>query len=203
MNNKGIKAVSTAIVDPIILDTNTAREDVDLFLFGLFIENGIPDAGNSPNSLRILLEKMSDGAILRGGLMFYENDIKILPGCCSWLEEWSETVENIMHRKHVWLGHDPYPTIEYTDSSVIIWSDDIGRSGSAETKDDLKKIEYTYDEINDQLAQVKIDIKEFIEFPYCERLNEIDSSISDNLVFATKKWLNIDYFTMNRLYINT
>jgi len=219
---KGINAISTAIYinapnwlcisdndandknnkneSYIVLNRGTTKNEVDLFIFGLFCRNEIPFNDNSKESLEHLIERFNtDNIILSGGLMFYDGKTKILPSCCAGLEQWAEAVDDILNRKSPWLGHDPYPTIEYEDNSAIVWSDDYaGWSGDhlgifdpPKPKSELQSIEFTNDELACSLAQLKIDIKEFITVPFCNRLKEIDSSISDFLTSAALKWLAI------------
>ena len=203
---KGINAISNAIYSNspswlctannesyIILNKDSTSQEVDLFILGLFCYNSITFTDNSKESFRNLIEMFSiDRVILSGGLMFYDGDTKILPSCCAGLEQWAEAVDNISHQNSPWLGHDPYPNIEYKDNSAIVWSDDyLGLFGLPKPKDELQSIEFTNDELNHSIAQLKTDISEFISIPFCSRLKEIDNSIVDSLTSAALKWLGL------------
>ena len=177
----------------IILNKDTPRQDVDLFIFGLFVYNEIPLTDNSKESLRHLQNRfIPDEIALSGGVMFYDGDVKILPGCCAGVEQWREVVEDISNKKEIWLGHDPYPTIEYKDNSIIVWSDDYSGVYSSMPKSKLQSIAFTNDELNDLFAQLKADIKEFIAMPLDKRLKEIDYCISESLTSCVMEWLNIN-----------
>jgi len=207
LKGKGIKIISNAIYigapgwlcisdnkEFILLDGNTTKQEVDLFLFGIFIYNSsICITDNSSESLQNLLDAFnSDEVVLSGGPLFYENDTRILPSCCCGLEQWHEVVTGICNKRNVWLGHDPFPVIEYGDNLTTIWSDDcLGIYGAAKPKDNLNSIEFLVDGLDCCLDKLRGDIKAFVTIPFCNRLNEIDHYMADDLMFAVMKWLNI------------
>jgi len=208
IHNKGIKLVSTSIYinppswleipnydeDYLVLDKDVTREEVDLFLLGLFIYNYIPFTEDSEASIQNLLKALTDGIVLGGGLMFFEGDKKILPSCCCGLEQWQEAIEDISQKIGVWLGHDPMPIIEYQEHSILVLSDDYNKpSCPVKSKSDLVCIEFSTTELECFLAQIKDDIKDFFEIPFRKRLNEIDSNNSDRVVSAVMAEFDVFY----------
>ena len=123
--------------------------------------------------------------------MFFEKDKKILPSCCG-LEQWEEVVNNLSHRKGVWLGHDPTPVVEYQEHGIIVWSDDYNESlSSAKLKKDLVSIEFSINDLDRSVVQVRDDIKKFFDIQLRKRLNEIDSSNSNKVVLAAMAGFNV------------
>ncbi|QQO10571.1 hypothetical protein [Breznakiella homolactica] len=203
MNGKNIKIISNSIYcnapnwlnisnnkEYIILSKSTTKQEIDLFLFSLFVYNNISFTDNPKKSFQNLINGFDkEEVVLGGGLMFCNNDVEILPSCCCGLEQWQEVIADISHRKTVWLGHDPFPTIEYKDNSIIVWSDDcLGIFGSAKSKSDLQSIEFTNGEVISSLAQLEIDVSEFITIPLYGRVKEIGSHVSEALMAALMKW---------------
>jgi len=205
MGDKGIKAVSTSIyinapswleipngnTSYFELSKNATKENVDLFLFSLFIYNDIPLSDNSSSSISNMCYHFNttNGVALGGGLMFFEGAKRILPSCCCGLEQWAEIVDNISHKKEVWLGHDPTPIVVYQEDSILVWSNDYREKAHIEPKSDLINIEFSRTDLEYCFAQLKTDIREFLEIPFSKRLNELDKINSDRLLSVVMKWL--------------
>lgn len=204
MGDKGIKAISNSIFvnSPdwldisenskyIVLSKETMKSEIDLFVFSLFVYNDVPFNENPSDSLQNLINKLHENEIiLGGGVMFYDSSKRILPGCCCGLEQWRDIINNILQKKEPWLGHNPYPIIEYKEDYMVVWSDDyLGLYGDAKTKSSLQHIEFTNSDMEHFISQMKIDIEEFITKPFYDRIREIDEYISDEFVSAIKQWL--------------
>jgi len=200
--NKGIKPVSTSIFvtppswleisdynkDYLVLNKDVIRNEVDLFLLGLFEYNDIPFVEDSKASIQNLYNRLTtDGIVLGGGLMFFEGDNRIIPSCCCGLEGWQEVVDDITHKRGIWLGHDPTPVIEYNENGILVWSDDY----TTELKSDLTCIGFSAIELERSITQARDDINKFFEIPFRNRLNEIDDSSSDKVVSATMREFNV------------
>lgn len=107
-----------------------------------------------PSATETLKNFLSDSFVLPGGLQFLEDGIqKVVPGCCSGLEDWRDWLE-VPSGKGVWAGHDPTPNIEFINGIIRIWED--------EKAEDVGFIEFEYDEIRALLEKVKFDLEGFV-----------------------------------------
>jgi hypothetical protein len=96
-----------------------------------------------------------DGFVLGGGLRFLEDDqVKIVPGCCSGLENWHEWLDVPHGNNEVWAGHDPWPEIEYSENIVRIWQD--------KKSEGVSYIEFSRIEMEIHIEKVKLDLQEFL-----------------------------------------
>lgn len=92
---------------------------------------------------------------LPGGLQFLENDIaKVVPGCCSGVENWRDWLDVPYGKNTVWAGHDPTPWVEYFDGGLRIWQD--------EKSEETAFIEFTTDEMETALRKAENNLKGFL-----------------------------------------
>ncbi len=97
-----------------------------------------------------------DRFVLSGGLLFKENnEIKVAPGCCGGLEDWTDWLDVVNGKVDIWTGHDPESFIEINDGKVKIWHDK--REKATE-----KPIEFTVEEMFKKLQHVEKDLKDFL-----------------------------------------
>jgi hypothetical protein len=125
-----------------------------------------------------------EGFVLEGGLLFKEEDeIKVGPGCCSGLEDWSDWF-GVSHGKvDIWTGHDPQSLVEINDGVIKIWND-------RETKDEKQSIEFTVDEIIEKLQNVEKDMKDFL-YRLGQWTKEIEPELEKQVVSHFAKNMNI------------
>lgn len=126
------------------------------------------------------------GFVLSGGLLFTENDkIKVGPGCCCGLENWHEWLEVPSGKHQIWTGHDPESLIEINDGTIKIWQD-------RDKKDEEFSIEFTVDEMNEKLAKVERNLKDFL-FRLGQWTKYIEPSLENQVVkhFAENMNINI------------
>ncbi len=206
MNNKGTKAISNSIhfktprwlkkfdtrnIDYIELSKNASKKEIDLFLIGLFGYNSVDFGTNPQIGFRNLIYEFNIGYILLGGgILFYDNEKKILPSCCCGLEVFKEILQAINNKQSPWMGHDPYPVFEYTSKKIIVWSDDcIGIYKDKKPKDNLIFIEFDKEELKNNLLNIENEIKEFIEVPFYNSFKELSSKFADELSSCLLSWL--------------
>ena len=90
-----------------------------------------------------------------GGLQFVEDGVaKVVPGCCSGLENWREWLDVPYGQKMIWAGHNPTPWVEYFDGGVRIWED--------EKSDEIQHIEFSQEEMELLLKKTETDLKGFL-----------------------------------------
>ena len=111
--------------------------------------------------------------ILPGGIMFCNKEIMIGPSCCCGLEDAQAIMQAISDKKYPWLGHDPFPTIEYLqEGKVKVWSEDYSREKlGGKTK--IYNIEYDYKSLMESLRRKEQDFINFIYGPLGEYLKEM------------------------------
>lgn len=121
-----------------------------------------------PSATETLAAFVDEDFVLPGGLQFLENgQVKVVPGCCSGLEDWREWLE-VPNGKSVWAGHDPSPGVEFVNEKILVWQD--------EKADDVAFIELQYDEMRELLEKVESDLNGFVV-----RLNEWCDLTAPNL----------------------
>ncbi|MFE5318359.1 hypothetical protein ACFQ88_06595 [Paenibacillus sp. NPDC056579] len=113
----------------------------------------------------VLNELITFGEIaLSGGIAFADKNKIILPSCCCGLENWRDVLEAVQSKKDVWLGHDPFPTLEYLNDSVRVWSDDYtGTFRKDLSERELQKmfyIEYNRNDLIIKLQAIETDLLE-------------------------------------------
>lgn len=97
---------------------------------------------------------------LPGGLAASEGEVEIYPGCCCGLEEWTTWMKLIETGDTPWLGHDPWPWIEFVDGNVTIWAD--GGAGEFD-RQTTPHIVTTIDALNSQLERIEPTLRGFAE----------------------------------------
>ena len=97
---------------------------------------------------------IADDFVLPGGLRFSDaGQVKVVPGCCAGLEDWREWLD-VPNGKTVWAGHDPHPSVEFTDGIVRVWQD--------EKAEGIEFIDFGADEMRGLLERVESDLKGFV-----------------------------------------
>lgn len=111
---------------------------------------------------------VSEDFVLPGGLRFLENErIKVVPGCCSGLENWREWLD-VPNGNSIWAGHDPSPGVEFIGDTIRVWQD--------EKADGVEFIDFGVDEMRSLLGKVESDLKGFTV-----RLGEWADFVAPNL----------------------
>ena len=202
-NEKGCD--NTISVDSVIaLNEHTTKHEVDIFLGEIIFFNnhdyepsGFILTEDPKSSLENLLAyfKNNSEAIVDpvGGLMFFEGDKKIIPGCCCSVEDGIEAIEDISNKKSTWLGHDPFPRVEYKEGYITVWDDDcLGEYVDKPiSKEQLISIDFSETELSIFLPQAKKDVELFFLKPFKQRITEFNADIADELTNAIIKWLGI------------
>lgn len=138
----------------------------------------------------------TDEVAIRGGIAFEDKDKVILPSCCCGLENWRDVLEAVLSKKSVWLGHDPFPSVEYVDNTVRIWSDDFsGVMRKDLSEQELQKmyyIEYNRDDLIKKLQSIEIDLLDFYKYSLEKALWMVDDYYKEMLFLKYCKWFNLD-----------
>ncbi|MEK3885855.1 hypothetical protein [Paenibacillus sp. PL2-23] len=165
------------------LSAESSSHDVELFLTHLF---GYMDI-NVEQSLLLSFNELfeQDYIALSGGVAFFADENNyILPSCCCGLEDYSNAIDSIINKQSPWMGHDPAPGLTYNNNQVYVWPDDPESSIS-----NKYFIEFSYQELKENLEKTSKEIKGFIEGPlYCWIVKE-NSEIANTMRAKMKKWL--------------
>lgn len=177
------------------LSRNSSPEDVSIFLTVLCGMNDI-EINQEPRMVIKKLIKLEDVA-LSGGISFEGQGKEIVPSCCCGLEQWNEVSEAVSSKKDPWLGHDPFPSIQYDADNVRIWSDDYFGVMKSEPPTELEKqnmffVEYSYKNLIEQLEGIKLDLLQFYKYPLVEQLSMVDTKLLDTLFLKYCSWLGLD-----------
>ena len=72
------------------------------------------------------IERSKRGIRLYGGIVFYEGDNRITPGCCNdGIGVYKKVIKEIKENETmIWLGHDPLPIFEYLENEIVVCFDD-------------------------------------------------------------------------------
>ncbi|WP_113672055.1 hypothetical protein [Vallitalea guaymasensis] len=168
----------------VFIDRHSLSNDVKQFIILLFGYNDIEFGNCFEASVNNFLELQKDELAMSGGPTFIYNEVQILPSCCCGLEDLEDLATCIKHKKSPWLGHDPYPCIEYSKRNKIkIWSDDY-----KENKDAFY-ISCTYTELLVALHEMKRDLISFIEGPCFDYLARFNLKYANNMINHLKKLL--------------
>lgn len=178
----------------IVLSKESTREDAQLFLSILFEYNNIDIDINFNKALADLLNE--DDLLLGGGILFSGNKKIILPSCCCGLESWRDILDDVLSRKSPWMGHDPYPTIEYLEDNIVrIWPDNyIGIQENIlpdELKHKIYYIDYFYDDLICSLEDTEKHLYEFAVGPLYKWLREIDEVLAKKVSLKFCKWFDV------------
>ena len=107
-----------------------------------------------PSAIETLNAFLAEEFVLPGGLQFSENaQVKVVPGCCSGLEDWREWLD-VLNGNTIWAGHDPSPGVEFVDDGIRVWQD--------EKADGVQFIDFGVDEMRGLLEKVESDLKGFV-----------------------------------------
>jgi len=166
------------------LSKDTPVNEVEIFIAGLFGYKSV-DFTNSPKQgfENLIYEYEVNGFAISGGVLFFDKQNKIYPGCCCGLEDWKEVFKCISRKESPWMGHDKYPVIEYVKKKAIMWSDDcLGIYGEKKSKNNLYSIEYQHKDLECMSADIENDLFDFITTPFSNRIIELDVESSDKVV---------------------
>lgn len=103
----------------IILDEKTSFNETGLFIGSLLAFNYLSLDSKFVEHLFI-----EEELALVGGLQFEKSGVMIGPSCCADMQDWKETVNEIIDHHSPWMGHDPSPWFEFKNSDIILWSDE-------------------------------------------------------------------------------
>lgn len=165
------------------LDAESSEEDVVLFLILLFGYNNINVKQSLEESFNELFKE--EGVVLSGGIGFFEENNVILPSCCCGLEDWSEVYDSVRNKTSPWLGHDPNPGITYSDNRVKVWPDAPDRSTVTQ---ELRFIEYEYEELLRSLEKTKEELIGFIREPLFRWVNDRSEKIAVEMMRKMDEW---------------
>lgn len=73
-------------------------------------------------SIQMLLSE--DFRTASGGMLVRTDSVELVPGCCSWLEEWGYARKAVVGADEVWWGHNPSMFIQSDGEMVRIWQGD-------------------------------------------------------------------------------
>ncbi|WP_420895854.1 hypothetical protein [[Actinomadura] parvosata] len=126
----------------------------------IFGYGGIPTAPIS--ELHHLLDRhLADAGrlIAPGGLRVRDTTTgaEILPGCCCGLEDWREW-RDVLHRRGIWLGHDPGTVLAFTGGTVRLRQELAGGSLPAR----VSEVEIRLEELPALLATVQLRLQGFL-----------------------------------------
>jgi hypothetical protein len=172
------------------LNRNTSKHDVDLFIVELLGYNGIDIKREPKETFEELCNEES--VVIAGGILFFDENNKIFPSCCCGLESWREIFDGVIQENSPWMGHTPYPTFEFRDNKVRIWSDDyLGFYEENTPKDEMYFIEYERNDLIAKMRNIEIDLKEFASIPFYNRLSEMDTEIAKKVVDKFLVWFDV------------
>ncbi|OPH56974.1 hypothetical protein BC351_26555 [Paenibacillus ferrarius] len=175
------------------LSRSSTPEDAILFFTLLCGCNNI-DTDREPTEVLNELIAIDEIAI-SGGIAFEDEGKAILPSCCCGLENWREVLEAVLSKKDVWLGHDPFPTLEYINDSVRVWSDDyFGTMRKDLSQQELQKmyyIEYNRNDLINKLEAIEMDLLEFFKYSFEKVLCMFDDDQKEMLFLKYCKWFNL------------
>jgi hypothetical protein len=102
-----------------------------------------------------------ENLIVGGGIQAISESSVISPSCCCGLEEWRNWLQLNPENTGIWLGHNPFPWIEYRSSENVmrIWSDVVNESNANE----VFYIDFAYAHFQQCLHQVESDLNDFLQ----------------------------------------
>ena len=179
--------------ETIYLSRFSTSEDAVLF-FTLVCGYNNVDVDREP--FEVLNELIAiDEVALSGGIAFVDKDKVILPSCCCGLENWRDVLEAVLNKKDVWLGHDPFPTLEYVNDLVRVWSDDyFGTMRKDLTEQELLNmffIEYNRNDLVSKLQSIEVDLLGFYKHSLVKELSMADDNLKEMLFKKYCKWFNL------------
>ncbi|MFB6367467.1 hypothetical protein ACFCP7_26155 [Paenibacillus elgii] len=104
-------------------------------------------------------------------------------------------LEAVINKENVWLGHDPFPSVEYVDHTVRIWSDDFsGAIRKGITEQEIQKmyyIEYDRDDLIKKLQSIETDLLDFYKHSFKKALWMFDDYHKEMLFLQYCKWFRV------------
>ena len=203
---KSIKAVSTStyihfpkwLDEPaeykefVVLDDQVSVQDVDSFIIGLFYFNNWFNLGDAQESFQFLLQKMEEGIILGGGLLFSDGTQNIPPSCCCGLEDWREQVDGCLNNRSPWLGHQPSPSIQFTEEKIYVWPNDYtGEYDKNVHVEKMTPIEYEPNTFRQMILNIEKDIVSFVKGPLTSRIHSLCRADAGKIIDSISSWLSI------------
>ncbi|RKN60054.1 hypothetical protein [Paenibacillus ginsengarvi] len=179
--------------ETIYLSRFSTSEDAILF-FTLVCGYNHVDVDREP--AEVLNELITiDEVAISGGIAFEDKNSVILPGCCCGLEKWRDVLEAVICKKDVWLGHDPFPTLEYVNDLVRVWSDDYsGTMRKDLSEQELQKmfyIEYNRNDLINKLQAIETDLLDIYKHSLEKVLCMTDDNLNEMLFLKYCKWFNL------------
>lgn len=185
---------------------DTPPDDVDTLLRVLIAYNSSYRL-DSEAEKDVLLEQMCRQMdrrrlTLPGGIRFADNKQQIYPGCCSGVEEWMKTAQELEKHDSPWMGHDPDVSFLEKDSLCYIADVKLTRHptvkpakkryggservwiGDALRDENIKVITWKLEEFHSQLDKLDRDFKEFVEGPLRERMGQLSKTWAGNFARA-------------------
>ncbi|ERI11669.1 hypothetical protein [Aneurinibacillus aneurinilyticus] len=178
----------------VVLSKLSSIDDAVLFFTLLCGYNDVDVARDPTDVLNELIA--TDEVVIRGGITFEDKNKVILPSCCCGLENWRDVLEAVISKEGVWLGHNPFPSVEYIDNTVRIWSDDFsGVMRKDVTEKEIRKmyyIEYSRDDLIKKLQSIETDLLDFYKCSFKKALWMVDDYHKEMLFLKYCKWFNLD-----------
>ncbi|NIK67584.1 hypothetical protein [Paenibacillus sp. BK720] len=180
--------------DTVILSKNSTTEDAVLFLTLLCWYNDI-DIEQKPDKVFKKLIKKDEVAI-SGGIAFADEERVITPSCCCGLEDWQEVYKSVRGGTSPWLGHDPYPSLQYEENNVKVWSDDFSGKWNKEMSEEKRKamfcISYKHDELISMLRSVRTDLLDFYNYSFEQTFPMVGDKLKRKLFSQYGKWFKLE-----------
>jgi hypothetical protein len=176
------------------LSRDATESEVDLFLIELLSQNNTDLSRDIVGCFNDFIERSKRGIRLYGGIVFYEGNNRITPGCCNdGIGVYKKVIKEIKESETmIWLGHDPFPVFEYLENEIVVWSDDcLGIWGEPLDRPKVISIKYEKNDLYNKFSKLDEDVKDFLTGPFYERVNHFDSSNSRQLVDILLNWLKI------------
>ena len=170
----------------ITLDRNATKLQAELFLLSVSgFECFTHDFGADVATL--LAENEPGGFVVSGGIVFWDTEHEIRPGCCSGVENWRESMETVEAGESPFMGHDPWPGITYKGERVFVWQEGPLLPGEEGRKAPALSNAVTFDrkELLQKLRELgETNLREFLEGPFRTRMRELDATQADPLLRA-------------------
>jgi hypothetical protein len=102
----------------------------------------------------------AEALVAPGGLRVRDTitNAEILPGCCCGLEDWREW-RHVLHKKDIWLGHDPNTDLQYIVGAVRLRQE---THGSRLVHSAVHEVEIQLDDLPRLLASVHLRLQGFL-----------------------------------------
>ena len=164
------------------------EEEIGLVMLEACWMNIIDDDGKiiKETASEILKEFVADeGFVLSGGLVFKEKgEVKVSPGCCGGLEDWSDWFDVARGETNIWTGHSPESLVEVDGGIIKIWND-------ANSKDEAPSIELSIEELIENMKIVEKDLNDFL-IRLANWTKSIEPALEQEVVSYFAKNMNID-----------